>query len=143
MLVREVMTRDVAVVAPGETIQRAARLMDDLNVGSLPVCDGSRLVGMITDRDITVRATALGRVPAETNVADAMSEDVRWCYDDADVKEAAHHMEEVQIRRLPVIDHERKLVGIVALGDVATKVGDAGLPGEVLRKVSEPSEPDR
>jgi CBS domain-containing protein len=143
MLVKEVMTRDVAVVAPTETIQRAARLMDDLNVGSLPVCDGRRIVGMITDRDITVRAVALGRAPAETRVADAMSEDVRWCYEDTELREAVAAMQEVQIRRIPIIDHDRNLVGIVALGDVATKIDDRELPAEVLKRVSEPSRPDR
>lgn len=143
MLVREVMTRDVAVVAPTESIQRAAQLMEDLNVGSLPVCDGRRIVGMITDRDITVRAVALGRSPADTQVANAMSEDVRWCYEDAELGEVVAAMEEVQIRRLPIVDRDKKLVGIVALGDVATKIDDPGVPAAALKRVSEPSRPDR
>jgi CBS domain-containing protein len=141
MRIAEVMTRDVKVIGPDRSVRDAARLMDNLNVGSLPVCDGERLVGMITDRDITVRATAIGEDPDKTRVSEIMSEDVRWCFEDDDVSDAARTMGEVQIRRLPVIDHDRRLVGIVALGDLATDQAEGTT--EALRNISEPSEPDR
>ena len=140
MRIAEVVTRDVAVIPPHDTIRRAAEMMDELNVGSIPVCDGERPVGMITDRDITVRATAAGKNPDETRVSDAMTEDVRWCMED-DVEEVVHTMSDIQIRRLPVVDRTKRLVGIVSLGDLATD-RPPGAP-EALRNVSEPSEPDR
>ena len=141
MRIAEVMTRDVAVVRPSDAIRRAAQMMDELNVGVLPVCDGQRLVGMITDRDITVRATAAGRAPDEARVAEAMSEDVRWCYEDEPLEDAMAVMKDVQIRRVPVVDRNKNLVGIVSLGDLVTD--EAPGTGGTLRDVSEPSEPDR
>src|SRR3712207_146292 len=107
MQVREVMTRDVEVVHPDATLQEAARKMDALDVGPLPVCDGDRLVGMITDRDIVVRATAAGRDPKTTHVRDAMTRDVVYCFEDQDVREAARVMEEQQIRRVVVLDRDK------------------------------------
>lgn len=141
-LINEIMTRDVMTVSPQETIQRAAQLMDELNVGSIPVCDGQKLVGMITDRDITVRATAAGSAPESTCVADVMSADVRWCYDDQQVDEVMEQMGDVQIRRIPVMDHNTKnMVGIVSLGDLATK--HSAQVDRMLEEISSPSEPDR
>jgi CBS domain-containing protein len=141
MLVGEVMTRDVAAVPTHATVRDAAQQMDQLNVGALPVCDGKRLVGMITDRDITVRCAAAGSRPDATRVGDVMSSDVRWCYENDQVEQAEREMSHIQVRRLPVIDREEKLVGIVSLGDLATR----NAPGtqETLRSISEPSEPDR
>ena len=139
MKISEVMTRKPEVVRPDATIQDAARKMDEFNIGSLPVCDGERLVGMITDRDITVRATAAGCDPKTTLVGDAMSQDVICCYEDQDVREAAELMKQKQVRRLLVLDRADDLVGIVSLGDLATEAGDQGQPGEVLREVSEPT----
>ena len=141
MRVSEVMTRDVAVVAPYDSVREAARRMDQLNVGALPVCNGRRLVGIVTDRDITVRCTAVGARPDTTRVEDAMTDDVRWCYEDDDVEEAEEAMRNMQIRRLPVVDGRKRLVGMLALGDLATDHA----PGteETLRTISEPSEPDR
>jgi CBS domain-containing protein len=141
MRIAEVMTRDVKVIGPERSVREAARLMDNLNVGSLPVCDGERLVGMITDRDITVRATAVGEDPDRTRVKEIMTDDVRWCFEDDDVSDVVRTMGDVQIRRLPVIDHEKRLVGIVALGDLATDRAEG--TEEALRNISEPSEPDR
>ncbi|MEJ1161619.1 CBS domain-containing protein [Prosthecomicrobium sp. N25] len=141
MRVSEVMTRDPVVIRPSETIRRAAQMMDEYNIGAIPVCDGQRLVGMVTDRDITIRATAAGRNPDETPVSEAMSGDLRTCWLDDDVEEAARVMSEVQIRRLPVIDGDRRLVGVVALGDLATdRAGDVA---GALGAISEPSAPDR
>lgn len=141
MKISEIMTREVEVISPDASLREAARKMDDLNVGVLPVCDGQRLVGMLTDRDITVRATAIGESPDVTRVDEVMSAEVWWCHEDDDVEDVAHRMGEKQIRRMPVIDHNRMLVGIVALGDLATDRA----PGtrHALRHISEPSEPDR
>lgn len=141
MKISDIMTRNVRVVAPERTIQEAARLMDEMNVGVLPVCDGRRLRGMVTDRDITVRATAAGLPPDTTRVRDIMSDNVWWCFEDDDVGHIVQLMSDHQIRRLPVIDRDKHLVGIVALGDLATdSEGDAS---RALRKISTPSEPDR
>jgi len=139
MLVKEIMTRNLEVVSPGDTLEQAARKMEVLDVGPLPVCEGKRVVGMITDRDITVRATAAGCDPKTTLVHDAMSQEITWCYEDQDVQDAARLMKEKQIRRLLVMNRADDLVGIVSLGDLATEAGGQGQPGEVLKKVSEPT----
>lgn len=141
MRISDIMTRNVRVVSPDRTIQEAAKLMDDMNVGVLPVCDGQRLRGIITDRDITVRATAARLPPDTTRVRDVMTDNVWWCFDDDDVGHIVQLMSEHQIRRLPVIDHDKHLVGIVALGDLATdSESDAS---RALHRISTPSEPDR
>ncbi len=114
--------------------------MDELNVGSLPVCDHNGLVGMITDRDITIRATAAG-LPADTQVSDVMTDHARWCTTEQSVQEAMQQMADVQIRRLPVVDSDRRVVGIVSLGDLATR--HQGHVAAALRRISDPSRPDR
>jgi CBS domain-containing protein len=140
--IKDVMTRDVQSISPEETVRRAAELMDELNVGAIPVCDGDKLVGMITDRDITVRSTAAGQAPGSTRVGDVMSVDVRTCYSSQTVDEVLGQMGDVQIRRVPVVDQaSHRLVGIVSLGDMATK-HSAGID-HALEEISEPSEPDR
>ena len=142
--VSEVMTRDVEVIRPAETLQRAAQRMDELNVGALPVCDGQKLVGMITDRDITVRATAVGLDPNATRVADVMTDQTRWCGEDESVDDVMKQMADVQIRRMPVLDGERRLVGIVSLGDLAVRQNGQHIDVDgALRGISSPSEPDR
>ncbi len=139
MLVKEIMTPNVEVVSPGDTLEQAARKMEELDVGPLPVCEGIRVVGMITDRDITVRATAAGCAPKTTLVSDVMTQDIICCYEDQDDREAAKLMKAKQIRRLLVLSRANDLVGIVSLGDLATEAGDPGQPGEVLKSVSEPT----
>lgn len=140
--IAEVMTRDVQSVSPHETIRRAAQLMDELNVGALPVCDGQKLVGMVTDRDITVRAVAAGQAPDAAHVEDVMTGSVRWCFDDQTVDEVMQQMGDSQIRRVPVVDHDTKeLIGIVSLGDMATK--HSAQVDRTLEEISSPSEPDR
>src|SRR4051812_46650239 len=141
MRVAEVMTSDVAVVRPRDSVRHAAQRMDELNIGSLPVCDGKRLVGVITDRDITVRVTAAGLDPEDTEVVNAMSQDVRWCWEDDDVEEVSQLMGETQIRRMPVINAEKQLIGVVSLGDLSTKHAPGA--AETLEEVSTPSAPDR
>lgn len=140
--ISEVMTRGVTTIAPEENIRRAAQLMDELNIGAIPVCDHDELVGMVTDRDITVRATAAGELPENTSVKDVMSTDVRWCFDNQPVDEVMDQMRGTQIRRIPVKDHEtQKLVGIVSLGDLATK--HSAEIDRTLEEISTPSRPDR
>lgn len=143
-MVSQVMTRNVSVVAPHESIQRAAQMMDELNVGSLPVCDGQRLVGVVTDRDITVRATAAGRAPGDAHVDEVMSTDVRWCFEDDEIDEVARKMADTQIRRVPVVSHDeqRRLVGIVALGDLLTR-GQVQQAAGAAARISTPAAPDR
>jgi CBS domain-containing protein len=139
--ISEVMTRGVEVIRPDETLQRAAQLMDELNIGALPVCRNDQLVGMITDRDITVRATAAGMEPTQHCVSEVMTEQTRWCTEDQSTDEVMRQMGDVQIRRLPVLDEHGHVVGIVSLGDLATRQSQH--TDEVLRDVSWPSEPDR
>ena len=140
--IQDVMTRDVQRISPEETVHRAAQLMDEFNVGSLPVVDGEKLVGMITDRDIVVRSTAAGQAPGTTRVGDVMSTDVRTCYADQSVDDVLGQMGDVQIRRVPVIDQaSHSLVGIVSLGDIATK--HSGGVNSALEEISSPSEPER
>ena len=119
MKIEDVMTHDVAVVSPDETVQQAARVMDQLDIGALPVAENERLVGMITDRDIALRAVACGLGP-DTPVSDVMTRDVKYCFCDQEVAEVSDNMADIQIRRLPVVDRDKRLVGIVALGDIAT-----------------------
>ncbi len=134
--IAEVMTQDVEVLRPDETLRDAARAMADLDVGSLPVCDGRRLIGMITDRDITIRAVAEGK-GGETPVTEIMTDDVIWCTDTDSVDEVLQQMSDAQIRRIPVVDDDRNLVGIVALGDIALE--EEVDVDEALRDISMPS----
>jgi len=144
MRVNEVMTRGVECVRPGDSLARAAERMKELNVGALPVCgDNDRLVGMITDRDITVRGTAGGCDPSATRVQDVMTPEVLYCFEDDLLSGAARKMEENQIRRLVVLNRDRRLVGIVSLGDLAVKGGEEDLSHEALEGVSEPAQPRR
>ena len=144
MQVHEIMTRSVETVSPRHAIGDAARRMDELNVGALPVCDGEKLVGIVTDRDVTVRATAAGKGPDDCRVSDVMSSEIDWCFEEDTLEEATAKMKARQIRRLPVLNSERKLVGMLALGDLATSEGEGGrAAAEVLKHISEPSEPDR
>ena len=137
----EVMTRDVVTVRPDAMIREAARMMDELNVGALPVCDGRRLVGIITDRDIVIRSTADGMRPDATPVHAVMTEEVCWCFEDDGVEKIEDVMAGRQIRRMPVVDRDKRLVGMITLGDLATDRAPGA--GDALRRISEPSEPDR
>ena len=140
--IQDVMTRDVQSISPEDSVRKAAQIMDEFNIGSIPVCDGAKPVGMITDRDITVRSTAAGQAPETTRVGDVMSTDVRTCYATQSVDEVLSQMGDVQIRRVPVVDQQsHSLVGIVSLGDMATKQS-AGVEA-ALEEISSPSAPDR
>src|SRR5262245_932447 len=129
MDISEVMTRDVEVVRPDSTLQEAAQKMKAIDVGSLPVCDGRKLQGMLTDRDLTIRAVAEGRNPAETRVRDVMTANIVYGRTGQDVREIAETMATHQIRRLPIVNEANELVGIVALGDLAVDVGNDKLSG--------------
>jgi CBS domain-containing protein len=124
--VREVMTSDVVSIPPELTLQDAASIMKTLDVAALPVSDGERLIGLITDRDITLRAIAEGRDPRTTDVGDVMTSEVVCCHEDDEVQRAAGLMQREQLRRLPVIDEGGRLVGIVSLGDVKREARQAG-----------------
>ena len=141
--VKDIMSRNVEVVHPEGSLWEAAQKMADLDVGMLPVRSADQLVGMLTDRDITVRATAQGRDPKTTKVHEVMTPEVVYVFDDDDVSEAARIMMEQQIRRLVVLDHSKQLVGIISLGDLAVHTGDTHQAGQTLEGVSEPSEPQR
>ena len=121
MQVNDIMTQYVEVISPELFIQEAAQQMRSLDVGVLPVCKGDRLVGMLTDRDLTIRAVADGRDPKTTTVGEAMTAEVAYCFEDQDTEEAERVMEKHQIRRLPVLAWDKRLVGTVSLGDLAIK----------------------
>ena len=140
--VANVMTRGVRSMRRDDTLKFAAQAMDELDVGSIPVCEGDRVVGIVTDRDITVRGVAQGLPVDTTPVSAVMSEGVEYCFEDETVDDATEQMQSAQIRRLPVLDRQKKLVGMLALGDVAAKA-NSDQAGEALADISEPAEPDR
>jgi CBS domain-containing protein len=137
MEIREVMTSDVCVTSPNDTIQQAASQMRELDIGVLPVGEGDRLLGMVTDRDIAVRGIGEGRGPS-TKVREVMTEEVKYCFDDEDVLHVAKNMAEIQVRRLPVMNRAKRLVGIVSIGDLATQARPRAA-AEAVRGVSEQS----
>jgi CBS domain-containing protein len=143
MQVSEIMTRKVETVAPETSLQKAAGTMEAIGVGSLPVCNGDRLVGTITDRDMVVRCVAAGRSPVETQVGDCMTQDIAYAFADEEADEVMERMKVLQIRRLAVLDRDKKLVGIVSLGDIATEPAAAALGsvGAAVAEISEPSRP--
>ncbi len=141
MKLRDVMTQRVRSISPDSTLKEAAEQMRSLDAGSLPVCEAGKLLGIITDRDITVRSTAGDLRPSEAQVRDAMTNDLVYCFEDEDVDRAAELMERRQIRRLPILDRNMQLVGIVSLGDLATRQHNHQLSGEVLEQVSQPGQP--
>ncbi len=137
MKIKQCMTPEVKVVEPEMSIRDAARIMAETDTGSLPVGENDRLVGMITDRDIAVRAVATGMSP-DTTIREVMSRDVRYCYDDESVEHVAKNMGDIQVRRLPVLNREQRLVGIVVLGDLAASGADK-VVGEALGGICRPS----
>jgi CBS domain-containing protein len=134
MRVSEAMTREVRIATPGQSIRDVAKIMGEIDAGSMPVGENDRLVGIITDRDIAIRAVAQGKGP-DTPVRDVMSKEVKYCYDDEDLEHVARNMGDIQVRRLPVVNRDKRLVGIVSLGDVAQNE-DSGTTGEATAGVS-------
>src|SRR5437762_3287645 len=143
MDIKDIMSRNVEVVSGGASLRDAARKMKELDVGLIAVCDGDRLKGVLTDRDITIRATADGRDPATTMVSEVMSTDLAYGLEGQEVEEAVSVMEARQIRRLPIVNKNKRLIGIVTLADIAVHYGDRDLSGEALEEVSAPAEPKR
>ncbi|AVA25096.1 CBS domain-containing protein [Rhizobium sp. LEGMi198b] len=134
MKVRDAMTHDVRITNPDETILQAARTMADLDAGVLPVGDHDRLVGMITDRDIAIRGIANGKGP-DAKVRDVMTSEVKYCFDDQEIDEVCRNMGNIKVRRLPVLDHSKRLVGILSLGDIALSQSN-GSAGQALSGIS-------
>jgi len=143
MQLKAIMTPEVEVIHPEATLQQAAAKMRRLTIGPLPVCEGDRLIGMLTDRDITVRAVAEGCDPTTTTVREAMTPDIAHCFDDQEIPEAVQLMERYQMRRLPILTRDKRLVGMVSLGDVAVSSDAPTQVGETLKQVSEPAAPRR
>lgn len=139
MRVNEAMTRDVRLARPDQTIREAAHMMAEIDAGVLPVADGDKLVGMITDRDIAVRAVGEGKSP-ETKVREVMSAEVKYCFEDEDLDHVARNMGDIRVRRLPVMTRDKRLVGIVSLGDIATQDASKKV-AKALGGVSQPGGP--
>lgn len=138
MKIREIMTEQVEIVGPDTSLRDAARMMRDADIGFLPVGENDRLVGTLTDRDIAIRCVAEGRDPARAVVRDAMSSGIDYVFEDQETAEAAQIMADRQIRRLPVLSREKRLVGVVTLGDLATGTGDDDVVGSTVQDVSAP-----
>lgn len=139
MRVSEVMSRGVRVASPDQSIREAASMMVELDAGVLPVGDNDRLVGMITDRDIAVRAVGGGMSP-DTPIREVMTHEVKYCFDDDEIEDVALNMSEIKVRRLPVVNRQKRLVGIISLGDIALMSGPDPA-GEAICGISEPGGP--
>ena len=138
MQVSECMTQNVRVANPTETLQEAARAMADIDAGFLPVGENDKLIGIITDRDIAIRGVGCGCAP-DARIREVMSEDVKYCYADDDVEDILDNMAEQQVRRLPVVDRDKRLVGIVSIGDLAAHSREAAHTGKALGDIARPS----
>lgn len=136
MKVQECMTREVRIVDPDETLEDAARAMAEIDAGILPVGENDRLIGIVTDRDIAIRGVGRGCEPS-AKVRDVMSPEVRYCFENDDIEDVLNNMAEIRVRRLPVLDHDKRLVGVVSITDLAS--GDETHTGEVLREIARPS----
>ena len=136
MQIRDVMSHDAKLIGPNDTIQHAAQLMQECDCGVLPVADGDRLVGMITDRDMAIRAIAHGK-GADCKVGDCMTDEVKYCFEDEALEHVCQNMADIQVRRLPVLNRDKRLVGIVSLGDLARKEPNTA---KALKGIARPSE---
>ena len=136
MKISKCMTREVKLANPDQTIQEAARMMCDIDAGVLPIGENDRLVGMITDRDIAVRAVAEGKSP-DTKIREVMSEEVLYCFDDQELEDVTRNMADIKVRRLPVLNRNKHLVGIVSLGDLSKKQEPA-VTAKAVSNISKP-----
>ena len=136
MKIRDVMTRTAELTTPDDTLPHAAQMMKECDCGVLPVGENDRLVGMLTDRDIAVRGIAEGKGP-DAKVSEVMAQEVMYCFDDEDIQQICRNMAEIQVRRLPVVNREKRLVGIVSLSDLAKKEANTA---KALRGIARPSE---
>ena len=135
MKVSESMSQNPTMITPNQTLLEAAKQMATLHVGSLPVSDKDRIVGIVTDRDIAVRGIAAGKGP-KSKVSEVMTERVKYCFDDQSIEEVAQEMSKLGVRRLPVVNRDKRLVGILSLGDIAKKDGDGRTAGSALRELA-------
>jgi CBS domain-containing protein len=142
MTIKQIMTPNVEIISPDITVKDAAQKMKSLDVGVLPVGSQDDVIGMITDRDITIRCTASGKAPDQVKVSDCMTKEVKFCYEDASINDASKLMRENKIRRLIVLDKDKKVCGIISLGDLVVD-GDTKLAAQALKDISKPSEPQR
>jgi CBS domain-containing protein len=140
MKIQEIMSRDVRTVKPTDAVQHAAAIMAEIDAGSLPVAENDRLIGMVTDRDIVVRAVAKGKTASECSVRDVMSKEIKYVYEDESTEDLARNMSEQQVRRFPVMSRDKRLVGIVALADLATAPGRGREAKDAITGVSETTE---
>jgi len=138
MKISDILTPNPQCIGPETTLTAAAEKMRLHDVGMLPICEGDRVIGTVTDRDIIIRAIAVGANPNTATVREAMTQDIVYCFENEDIEDAAELMETRQIRRLPVLSRSKELVGIVSLGDLAVRTQREKLAGEVLERVSEP-----
>lgn len=138
MQISEIMSRDVVIVAPSDSVQEVAKKMAEIDAGIMPVGEDDRLVGMVTDRDIVIRAVAKGKTPGKCTVRDVMSPDVKYCYEDETLEDAARNMSSLQVKRLPVLNREKRLVGIVSLGDLAMEPEADEHSKDALQGISKP-----
>jgi CBS domain-containing protein len=137
MKTQEIMTRKVQLAEPTMPIAKAAQKMRELNIGFLPICENDKLIGTVTDRDITIRSVAQGRDPRLAPVREIMSQQIFYCYEDDDIEHVAAHMKEREVRRLVILNREKRLVGVVSLGDIARASGEQQLAGETLGQIAE------
>ncbi|AYG69885.1 MULTISPECIES: CBS domain-containing protein [unclassified Rhizobium] len=136
MQVSEAMTRDVRIARPDQSIRDAALIMADIDAGVVPIGDNDRLVGVITDRDIAIRAIARGKGP-DAKIADVMSSDIKYCFEDEEIDHVMQNLGDQQLRRLPVVSRDKRLVGILSLADIAVKAS-GGAAGSALSNISRP-----
>ena len=142
MKLREIMSDHVEIIHPADTLKTAAEKMRDRDIGFLPVCDGDRLIGVLTDRDLITRALADGLEADAVLGRDLVTSPAIYCFDDQSIDEAAKLMHDNQIRRLVVLSRDKQMVGVISLGDLAMSAGDK-LTGDVLQSVSEPMSASR
>jgi len=142
MKLNQIMTRDVEIIHPDDTLETAAQKMRDRDIGFLPVCDGDRLIGVLTDRDLIMRALAEGKESKTTLGSDLVTSPAIYCFDDQSVDEAAKLMHDNQIRRIVILGRDKRMVGVVSLGDLAMNIDDKK-SGDVLQSVSEPMSASR
>jgi CBS domain-containing protein len=138
MQISEMMSRDVVIVSPSDSLQKVAQKMAEIDSGIMPVGENDRLVGIITDRDIVLRAVAKGKPPGKSTARDVMSPDIKYCYEDETLEDAARNMSTLQVKRLPVLNREKRLVGIVSLGDLAMEPEAEEQSKDALVGISQP-----
>lgn len=137
MLAKEIMSKNPEILAPSATLKEVAAQMSSHNFGFIPIGENDRLIGTITDRDIVVRAVTQGKDPNKTTVRDIMSKGIQYCFETDDIEKVVKQMKDLQIRRLIVLNKDKRITGIISLGDIATKLNDERLCGELTSAVSE------